>query len=1142
MVYNLLGQDDHDLDHEEDATSRVSPGLQFASPAPLHLLRDGLFLDTKINTSSRHVLNQHASPNDGFGLNSLVQSITSRSADTNTHANYDLLEDDDFANDTRNSPVAPARRKPGESSVPLHIPRARRRSPATATAEGTSKILPRSIRASPSEPILRTASGRSIPLRHPTPDLQTLQGAYLGNIEHLDRMAEQLSMTSSIDDAIKQLHDEQKRSNSRRSSLLSSPSISGITRQVSNASSIVEVNSAARSGGFSPAGYMMSPRGSLSGATASGRGRSASKSSRFGTRPEPEMEGRPLDSFVGMHSMHPSSTSPTSPVLARTISIEEQDEDSGTLTRPVVDLLENPAVEEARVEEASPKTSDEHGRTSTFASTTYENPEAMFEGFDGIHAAPIPPPPPPASEHRFSGNESVYSEDNSQQRRLSSGNRLSMARPQSYADPSTGQQMVYYPAPVPMMLNLPQKLSKMPSSMARNKRRSQILSGVPAAARQSAIWLPDVLETEDEIEMREDDEAQGQEYMAQHQRASMGGRRLTQDMAHMPPQLRASTFFDLPGPTQVVELKDNSAVATLDSILDASAHAPVSAFTDHAFAGHLGAEVYGRTHNRNSRSTTQLLEPTHKKRTSSFNILLRGRRSSTNELESGDKEKRRSTMSGVVESAVRSPIEDDSEDEANKDTTPLNQSELGERQEDDDESDEGQRDDEIYHGPPTTLLAELQLRKQQAKQRTKPLAQSYPNGIHSTLLELDAVAQVQQKSRKKKRTVLAWEDPDQVDQAGADEEDDDDVPLAMLYAKKSQIQDPNRPMGLMERRDMEDNEPLSQRRNRLQGRPPVAPRASTMMNLSGFVPPEEEGETLAQRLRRLKEAGGTVTGLPADSRLPAARPVSGDFAAEMMSQFGADLLDPKDKGKGKEVEMPTEEEETLGQRRKRLQAEKEARAKEVGTGAGMPQSDLQMQRPDFKQRRSMADILQAHPSAGAEKAANYQKPVGGLLGMHEKQSAKRSSTLLNFDITNIPSPAHAQRASSGEKAGGFKAGMYNDGQGGIIPSAAPAVRPPTQNFNMYNSNSIPFAQPSLGTFPAYKAGNAYTNQMMMPFANPYAVGMGYTPNPMQMQMNYMPAMQNHLGMNMGLQMGHPAQPLNQGQIDMVERWRQSVMQ
>jgi len=190
----------------------------------------------------------------------------------------------------------------------------------------------------------------------------------------------------------------------------------------------------------------------------------------------------------------------------------------------------------------------------------------------------------------------------------------------------------------------------------------------------------------------------------------------------------------------------------------------------------------------------------------------------------------------------------------------------------------------------------------------------------------------------------------------------------------------------------------------------------------------------------------------------------------------------------------------------------------------------------------MADILQAHPSAGAERATTYEKPVTGLLGLHEKHSARRSSAFLNFDTSNIPGPA--QRTASGEKSGGFKAGMYNDGQGGIIPSSAPAVQPPAppKGFNMYNQSSIPFAQPTLGTFPTYNTGNVYGSQMVMPFANPYALGMGYTPNPMQMQLGYMPSMQNPMNMNMGLQMGHPAQPLNQGQIDMVERWRQSVMQ
>jgi hypothetical protein len=84
--------------------------------------------------------------------------------------------------------------------------------------------------------------------------------------------AEKLSMTSSIEDAIRDLHDEQKRSDSRRSSILAASISSGpeantafpLTRQVSAASSILETNDAARYGGYSPAGYVMSPTISLS--------------------------------------------------------------------------------------------------------------------------------------------------------------------------------------------------------------------------------------------------------------------------------------------------------------------------------------------------------------------------------------------------------------------------------------------------------------------------------------------------------------------------------------------------------------------------------------------------------------------------------------------------------------------------------------------------------------------------------------------------------------------------------------------------------------------------------------------------------------------------------------------------------------
>ncbi|CAL3963399.1 hypothetical protein PZA11_001031 [Diplocarpon coronariae] len=1016
-----------------------------------------------------------------------------------------------------------------------------------------SPARPPATAQSPSEPpisIVRVASGLSVALRHPTPtlDRQRLQGAFTGNIEQLEKTAERLSMTSSIDDAIRELHDEQKRSDGRRTSLLSSPGMHTISRQISNASSIVEVNSAARSGGFSPAGFMISPRGSLTTGT---RARSASKSSRFGSRPEPDLEGRPLDSFVNMSFSNFSMTSPD-PNGSR--SMAEHDENSNTLTRPVADEVGGHMGDTAPARPVG----DSDPPTTSASMNTLEQAE-IWQDFDGTHTASVPEEvfwsehlsrepttllPPQrmlnfedapqnsrrrASQHGSilgsvygSAHGSVHSDDNAQ-RRLSVGNRMSsatMGRPQSYADPTTGQEMVYYPAPVPMMLNLPQRLSKAPSSVVRNKKRSQVLSSIPAAARQSAIWLTDVLENEEDRDKAADAELEGKEYMAQHQRASMGGRRLTQDLAHMPAQLRASTFFDLPGPNQIVELKDQSAVATLDSILDASAHAPVSAFTDHAFAGTLGAEVYGRTHTRAARSTSQLME-TQKKRTSSFNIL-RGKRATTSDIDM--QRMRASTMDGAIKDAIETPADDEEHGDRATDTTPLNHSDAGDHSREasgdfgpdgeakdsgEQPDDEGQRDDEIYHGPPTTLLAELQIRKQQQKLRTRPVAKAFPNGMHSTLLEMDAVAQVEQRSRKQKRINLAWEDPAMQAQENA-EGSDEDVPLAILYAKKSR--DVNRPMGLMERRDMEDNEPLSQRRNRLQGRPPAAPRAATMMNLPGLAPPSEEGETLADRVRRLKGSGN-------EGALPAARPVSGDFASEMLVQLGGDAPSPKDRGKGKEISTspPPDEEETLGQRRKRLQAEREARAKGVDTSG-----ETHPQRPDMKKRRSMADILQAHPTPGANRVATYQKPVGGLLGMHEKNAARRSSTMLNLSSPNLLAPQmQPQRVSSG----GHRASPLQHFQQPHQQLQQQQQVPynMNMNMNMYNPNPL-FPQPTLGFNPA---PTAFGTQIISPFGNPYAMQMGM---PLQM------------GFNPNLAMGPGMAPLNQGQLDMVERWRQQVMQ
>lgn len=1150
MAYNVIDQNDHnhDKDHDDDhlSASSNSPFQRLSST-------NHLSLDAQ-NSDTSH--SQTYSPEILPSLSQMVQSIISKS--TNPSGSYDIAEEDDYEEHEvereQTSPslaLSPERKSvtsrngsPPEIPLVLSIPRPRpQRNTATASSNNTtSPISPRAVLSKERAPVVRTTSGHSISLRHPTPDLQTLQGAYVGNIDKLERTAERLSMTSSIDDAIRELHMEQKRSDSRRSSILSQLNeMPQVSREISNPSSIIEVNNAARSGGYSPAGYMMSPKGSFSTTT---RGRSASKSSRFGNRPEPDLEGRPLDSFVNMS--FPSLVDHRAP------SIAEQDERLATLKTQAVNNL----TKETGAEHIPEQANESRPQTST-STNTYDLAERMFADFDGVHSAPLRASFDHESileeqrgvalgtadfemneyQRRFSSGTQLLASDN-EQRRMPSDNRQSMIRPQSYADPSTGQQMVYYPARVPMMLNLPQKLSKNPSSMARNKRRSQVLSHIPAAARQSAVWLPDVLENNSQP-LSGNDEAQNMEYVPQHQRISMGGRRNTQDLEHLPAHLRANMFFELPpGGSDAVELKEQSAVATLDSILDASAHAPITAFVDHAIAGHLGSEVYGKPHRRN-KSSTQLLTPDKqdnlKKRTSSFNFLL-GRRASSGDL-LGENEKRAATMSNlqVERKATRSPIEDDEDDIRNKDTTPLRHSRVvsgatdlirAEAGEVESEEDEGQRDDEIYHGPPTTLLAELQLRKQQQKIRTR--APQGVIGMQSTLLQLDTVLQRQQDTRKQKRVNLAWQIGNHED---PDAEEDEDIPLAMLHVTRAHAQEVRRPLGLMERRQLEDNEPLSRRRARLTGQPMPMPRATTMMHVPTGTPDveEEEGETLAQRIRRLKEQGGTATGLPA------ARPVSGDFATEMMSQFGGDLMNDKGKGKEKEKEVSTtpvnEEEETLGQRRKRLQAEREAREKEVGSSGGAD-ADAVPEPLVINKMNSMADILSAHPAAGASRNISYIKPsrpATGLLALHEKQTQQRASTMTNL-VTQQNLAPRVVRVKSGTHNASLSQGQSS------------MIRPPqTSNHNLHssalpNSGYPQFVQPASMNYSSY-------NTPMMQYGQGYP-NMGSQNNvPMSGYNNVMPIqMQNiHTNPATGISTGPNGEPVNQGQVDMVERWRQSVM-
>jgi hypothetical protein len=1044
-------------------------------------------------------------------------------------------------------------------------------------------------------PILRTSSSASLSLSHPTPDPNRLSqaGNFLGNIAALEATAERLSMTSSIEEAIREEHNELKRTESRRSSILRARAASAASEtgsvygqsQLSVASrqnSILGINNAARTGGYSPGGYVMSPHHSMS--AASGRLRSGSKASSIGMPSQiPEnadMPGPLADAehaqeyrFLPRHGPGKASTRSVASKLSlaqiaefeqptaltkeafdeadRAAAAAHPPDDVDAIRASAHQFIEAEFADETPLsqpmpghgfhDEPAPRLQlhqpdeyhpygthhgDEDRPTTSGSGTTFEQAQAAFGDFDGVHCDPdagdfahqpepelhaAPPRPHPAPA----------------------------PRPTTYFDPATGQQMLYYPAPVPAMLNLPPKLSKKPKAAGANPRRAQVVSALPPKIpRQSQMWLPDPTEG---LRRSNDDAPFMGEFLGREESASQSSQPVGMEerpnvLAHarhpseastihappeqreirrpqrlteadkrksrpitadgMPPQLRASAFFDLPSETPKIQVKDGSAMSTLDSLLDASAAAPVSAFTDHVFAGKLGAEVYGTEKKRKKKAAATAAaaatpdeKPKRKtlvKRNSSGNLLepsspdkpkrktLVKRNSSANLLDPNSEKKRASRFSlfGPKHAGDQSDDEEDDrprtgrhsvEDDRSRSPSP-NQLAPDADEETEEESEE--EDEPVYQGPPTTLLAELQLRKQQNKMRTRPLQQAYPDGLRSTLLELDAVAEVERKARHGKRVTLAWEDPAAVPRQ--EEEEDDDVPLGMLYAAKATggdrstmdisalMSEVHRPLGLMERREMEENEPLSRRRDRLQGRVvdqlptsltalqqrmshmPPAPGAAPGMGLrsqsrltlplyasagsragsmlgsrpgsaAGKDPNAEdsegevEGETLAARKARLA----------AENPLPRARPVSGAFSAELLREFGPDEEEEKKKkeaaaqtharnvsrgtnASGGGVDVP-EEEETLGQRRRRLQREREAREREMAfsslTRAATP-TPLGGLGPATTTGLGVNNTTIRPVTSGAAAA----RPAGaGPVGMADVLGHNRSTMLMTMD-------------------------------------------------------------------------------------------------------------------------------------------------
>ncbi|CAZ80650.1 unnamed protein product [Tuber melanosporum] len=554
--------------------------------------------------------------------------------------------------------------------------------------------------------------------------------------------------------------------------------------------------------------------------------------------------------------------------------------------------------------------------------TSATNIGDLFEDFDGVHfdldhpnnRFSVAPPPPP---HRHRQRQSQHS-----------------IHPTSpHSDSQGSSNLVFYPAPVPAMLNLPPTLSK-PKSTANNRHSRHIPDNAdPTDNRRSVAYsvagAPGHVPDKD---------------LHRRSVATLDQAANRRSIANLPPALRASQFFDIPTIPQI-EVKEDSAVATLDSILDASAKAPPAAFTDHPIAG--GAVPYGPKGNRSSMHLP-----------SGPNNNYRNSVAITVKLHPG--ESPRSSMEDEIHEDARSHLNP----ETSEYYDPGNQH----RHSGISEDFAPQPDPDLGGGLPTTLLAELESRKAQQRLRNRTAASAFPGGIRSTLLQLDAVAQVQKEARSRKKTHLAWEDPGDVDE---DDDQDGDVPLGLLYTVAPGAQtrrDDEVPLGLLMKKQMEDAEPLSKRRERLQGQNGhvVQPQPRRFLDLPGLgggsqtsaadAEEEVEGETLKDRMKRLKERKEFGTGT-----------------------LGMEFTSPSE-GNGstaKQEPAPPATEETLAQRRRRLQQQE----------ATKHESSLLQQ--EVRNRRNMMDLLYRannRPQSYYSQAGNnagYIQPqpqMGGLMG------------------------------------------------------------------------------------------------------------------------------------------------------------------
>lgn len=899
-------------------------------------------------------------------------------------------------------------------------------------------------------PLMRTASTEYIEVDHPTPEISALSSS----VDRLERSAEELSQGGSdIGEEIRKLHLEQQAS-SRRSSMasisvhdsrphsrgnLTSRSRGASTSSYNNG--ILDLNKEARAGGYSPAAFIGSPSLSTQSGSWSHLGnmqRSTSSARPGAVQHSAEHESPIITQAAAMRQVSLSESLKRESTYAAIEQISHDDAAEPEIQDPDADQLGS---KDHHAIEAVPEQTTSASIHRTASNDTHRQASTLFHDFDGVHYSPTHEQ---SRDTVIQDDASILTAENVIPPRhqlstsQSSQTLRTNARPISSAFPLPNQNMTFYPAPVPRMLNLPKRLSQLPSP---THRRSQVMNSISPERVKSTAFLPALEFQPEDDTVQESPNKTTPLHSPGHapvRRSMLNQRRSMMSLATLPPQLRASVFFDQPTVRQDVDIQDESAVATLDSILDASATAPVNMFTDHPMAGRMPANFYKTepTTRKNIEARKSGMLSMHEQalrngqqrqqlpRTQSENVVGVPRRSSMMSLLTdfgGRKVNKSHRMSmSAVDDLHDAEAKQEGEDAEMVDPEGHYVDADGEelsREHDPDEHEEEEMQEEMLTQP-TTLLAELQMRKVQQKSRNRTAATAFPNGMHSTLLELDAVAQIEKRKRKNNRVALAWEE--QPIEPEEEHDDDGDVPLGVLYNPNkglpASMSKPvlGRSVGLMERRQIEESEPLSKRRNRILGidtRPGMS-RTSTYTQFSPAKSSAEDDDIpLAERARRIKQKESLNAAL-------------GDISTNRQSTFSEDLISqlggqPKSakstassRDKGSENARPdsANEEETLGQRRARLQREQST-------------SDARPALRTTRSSSSMANLLAANPlgrQASNVYTAHRSASIspGGLLSEASRLQAAGKEQLRQQNLrTNSGNhPHHAQqRASMGPR-------------------------------------------------------------------------------------------------------------------------------